>query len=159
MPWIVVVDEITMAREILHVECAVYRGFWRDFGKRSRGWIGELRWVEGRHNRGARVQETSNKTEKVMDLIEERQNERKINRPGVRFHIPNSNSWDKSNTFFISFFAFIFVRAILCLTIECCGRLGTFERSLKFPNATSLFVAVSVPSAITPNHSFMNRLL
>ena len=47
----------------------------------------------------------------------------------------------------------------MCLKIECSGCLGAFECGLKFPNVTSFFVAVSVPPAITPNHSSTNRLL
>ena len=37
---------------------------------------------------------------------------------------------------FLSPFCVYFVRAILCLTIECCGRLGAFECGLKLPGAT-----------------------
>ena len=61
----------------------------------------------------------------------------------VRSHIPNGVSLDKSNTFFKISFAFIFVCAILCLKIECCGRLSIFECELKLPNSASFFVAVS----------------
>ena len=78
--------------------------------------------------------------------------------PPVRSRIPNSVSLDKCNTFFI-FLCVYFCTCHSVFKIECCGRLGSFEGGLKLPNATSFFVAVHIPPAITPNHGSMNRLL